>query len=160
MGRRCRHCMIVVKTPILGIDFFTECQGKSFIVDIAHMCLRDRDTFCAAHAKFRSTPVHSIMKPSWDIYHINNQCDTYTKLLTQFPELTETDMGQVTTLTKPLHIDTSNAVPVASSCRPLHGDKKTAIEMELRKWEAEGIIVRSNSEWASPIHSVKKSDGT
>ena len=41
----------------------------------------------------------------------------------------------------------------------MHGDKKAAIESELCKWEEEGIIVRCESEWASPIHAVKKADG-
>lgn len=94
MGRRCRHSMIIadVQHPILGTDFFTEGQGRSFVIDVAHKCLRDRDTFCAAQAQFRATPVHSIMKPSWDIHHINNHCDEYARLLAQFPEITETDL--------------------------------------------------------------------
>ena len=38
--------------------------------------------------------------------------------------------------------------------------QKIAIEQELRKWEAEGIIERCDSEWASPVHAVKKPDGS
>ena len=40
--------------------------------------------------------------------------------------------------------------------------KKNKIETEIRKWESEGIIERVNEPvlWASPIHSVKKKDGT
>ena len=38
--------------------------------------------------------------------------------------------------------------------------QKIAIEQELRKWEAEGIIERCDSEWASPVHAVHKPDGS
>ena len=69
-------------------------------------------------------------------------------------------MGRVPALAKPLYIDTGETVPVASPCRPLHGDKKKAIEAELLKWENEGIIERCKFEWASPIHAVKKPDGS
>ena len=102
--------------------------------------------------------MYSLTKLSGDLHHIaDNQ---YGELLSKYPEITQTDMGQVITLAKPLHIDTGDATPVASRCRPLYGEKKTAVEAELLKWEAEGIISRSDSEWASPIHSVKKPDGT
>ncbi len=92
--------------------------------------------------------------------NIDNSSAWFTKLLSAFPEIMETDLGKVTVMAKPLHIDTGNAVPVASRCRNLHGEKKTAIEAELQKWEKEGIIVRCESEWASPIHAVKKPDGS
>ena len=57
-----------------------------------------------------------------------------------------------------MYIDTGEAVPVASPCRPLHGDKKKAIEAELLKRENERRIERCESEWASQIHAVKKPD--
>ena len=69
-------------------------------------------------------------------------------------------MGKVTVLAKPLHFDTGEAIPVASRCRPLHGDKKPAVEAEILKWEAEGIIERCESEWASSVHAVMKPDGS
>ena len=162
MGRRCKHRMIVanVSQPILGTDFFSDGDGKDFVIDVAHRCLIDRETFCATHGQFRKSPVHSITKPSWEISNIDDTSARFTNLLSEFPEIMETDLGKVTVMAKPLHIDTGNAVPVASRCRNLHGEKKAAIEAELRKWEEEGIIVRCNSEWASPIHAVKKSDGS
>ena len=162
MGRRCKHCMIIanVTQPILGTDFFSEGDGKVFVIDLAHRCLIDRETFCTTHGHFRKSMVHSITKPVWYIQNIEDSSERFTKLLSQFPEIMETNLGKVTVMAKPLHIDTGNAVPVASRCRNLHGEKKIAIEAELRKWEKEGVIVRCDSEWASPIHAVKKPDGS
>ena len=162
MGRRCTHRMIIanVKQPILGTDFFSEGDGKAFVIDVAHRCLRDRDTFCISNGQLRKSAVHSIMKPRWDMYNIEDSPTRFHRLLLEYPDISETDMGKVSVMAKPLHIDTGNAVPVASRCRNLHGDKKVAVEAELLKWEKEGIIVRCESEWASPIHAVKKTDGT
>jgi len=62
----------------------------------------------------------------------------------------------------PLTIDTGSAKPVFSKARPLYGEKRAQVEAELTKWEAEGIIVRVDDDvqWASPLHAVKKKDGT
>ena len=162
MGRRCKHRMIVadVTQPILGTDFFSEGDGKVFMIDLAQRCLIDRETFCATHGQLRKSSVHSIVKPSWEVDNIEESTDKFTKLLSQYPSIMETDIGKVSVMAKPLHIDTGTAAPVASKCRNLHGEKKAAIEAELLKWEKEGVIVHCDSEWASPIHAVKKSDGT
>ena len=67
------------------------------------------------------------MKPSGDVHHISDNSANYIDLLAAFPSVTETNLGKVTALAKPLYIDTGEAVPVVSPCRPLHGDKKKAI---------------------------------
>ncbi len=74
MGRRCKHRMIVanVLQPILGTDFFSEGDGKVFVIDIAHHCLIDRDTFCTKHGQYRNSAIHSITKPSWQMNNIDN----------------------------------------------------------------------------------------
>jgi hypothetical protein len=162
MGRRCKHRMIVadVTRPILGIDFFSEGDGRAFIIDVAHNCLIDRETHCATRGTLTNCSIYSIMKPSWEMNNIVHTSNPYLQVLQKYPEITETNLCKVTVFAKPLHIDTGNAIPVASRCRNLHGDKKTAIEAELRKWEKEGIIERCESEWASPLHAVKKPDGS
>ncbi len=47
----------------------------------------------------------------------------------------------------------------AKVCR-LAPDKLRITEAELKKLEASGIIHRSNSAWASPLHMVPKKDGS
>ena len=44
--------------------------------------------------------------------------------------------------------------------RPLGGEKLEAAKKEFAALEREGIIRRSNSQWASPLHMVQKPDGT
>ena len=38
--------------------------------------------------------------------------------------------------------------------------KKTQVEEQLRQWERDRVIERWESSWASPIHAVKKSNGS
>ena len=134
MGRRCKHRMIVtnVSQPILGTDVFSEGDGEVFLIDVAHHCLIDREALCESQGQLKNSLVHSITKPSWDIGNIVNTSARFTNLLSEFPEIMETNLGKVTVMAKPLHIDTGNAIPVGSRCRNLHGEKKAAVESELR----------------------------
>jgi cleavage and polyadenylation specificity factor subunit 1 len=50
--------------------------------------------------------------------------------------------------------------PVTAKFRRLDPDKLQAAKTEFLKMEKEGIIRRSNSCWASPLHMVLKADGT
>jgi hypothetical protein len=57
------------------------------------------------------------------------------------------------------HIRTSGP-PIASCFRRLEGYKLEAARCEFEAMESEGIIERSTSPWASPLHLVPKKDGT
>ena len=133
---------------------------KVFVIYVAHRCVMDRGTMCSTNGFIRKTPVHSNVKPPGDVHDISDNSSKYIDFVAAFPRITETNLGKVTLLAKPLYIDTGEAVPVASPCRPLHGDEKKAMEAKLPKLENEGIIERCESEWASPIHSVEKLDGS
>ena len=64
------------------------------MIDAAHKCLRDRDTFCSTNGSIRKTPVHSIMKPSGDVHHISDNSANYIDLVAAFPRITETNLGK------------------------------------------------------------------
>ena len=85
--------------------------------------------------------------------------DCYEHLWSEFPEVVDPNLCSVVTMTTPLHISTEGP-PVFSPCRKLHGDKKTQVEAQLLQWETEKVIERCESDWASPIHAVKKTDGS
>ena len=72
------------------------------------------------------------MKPSGDVHHISDNSKNYIDFVAAFPRITETNIGESDCTGKAIVY--GEAVPVASPCRPLHGDKKKAIEAELLKW--------------------------
>jgi hypothetical protein len=82
------------------------------------------------------------------------------RLLAKYPSIIRSE-----TLTPtPTHgvehvIDTGGNCPVFAKVRRLAPDKLRIAEAEL-KLEASGIIRRSNSTWASPLHMVPKKDGS
>ena len=57
------------------------------------------------------------------------------------------------------HLKTTGP-PVSSRFRRLDGPKLAAAKAEFLQLEREGIVRRSSSPWASPLHMVLKSDGT
>jgi len=57
------------------------------------------------------------------------------------------------------HLQTSGP-PLASPFRRLDAEKLAAAKAEFAALEKDGIVRRSNSPWASPLHMVPKADGT
>ena len=57
------------------------------------------------------------------------------------------------------HIVTSGR-PITAKFRRLDNKKLAAAREEFQRLQKEGIIRRSNSDWASPLYMVKKSDGS
>ena len=132
--------------PILGLDFF-EKDGKNLVIDPFAKCISWKPY---PNPKSISTVEISIQSE-----------EKARKILKKFPNITSEHIGLAESLTLPLRIHTKGP-PVFSKCRPLFGEKRIQIENELRKWEKEGVIERvcNAVEWASPIHAVKKSDGS
>jgi len=57
-------------------------------------------------------------------------------------------------------IDTGDARPIAQRYRRLDPEKLAAAKKEFAELELQGIVERSDSPWASPLHMVQKADGT
>ena len=60
----------------------------------------------------------------------------------------------------PFVIDTGNARPIRQMPRPVPYHRKAEVDRQLDEMLEKGIIEPANSEWASPILLVPKSDGT
>ena len=58
------------------------------------------------------------------------------------------------------HIDTGNSPPIRLPYRRLPMVKKKSLEEEVDKMLQEGVIMPTNSPWASPVVMVTKKDGT
>ena len=82
------------------------------------------------------------------------------KLLKEFPGLTNSGNGSPHPKHGVQHVIETTGRPVFARHRRLDPDKLKTAKEEFRKLELAGIIRRSDSPWASPLHMVKKSDGT
>ena len=84
----------------------------------------------------------------------------YTQILRSFPEVLNASQ-QLPPVKHHVehHIDTEGHA-VAAKYRRLDPDRLEAARKDFAELEKQGIIRRSKSHWASPLHLVKKSDGT
>ena len=83
----------------------------------------------------------------------------FEALMLQFPDLFVQRFAQEVRHQVRHHIQT-NGPPVHARARRLDGKKLAAARAEFRCMEDMGIIRRSNSPWASPLHVVPKPDGS
>ena len=58
------------------------------------------------------------------------------------------------------HFLQTEGLPVTSRFRRLDADKLRAAKEIIAAWERDGIVQRSSSQWSSPLHLVKKKDGS
>ena len=86
--------------------------------------------------------------------------EVYKKILQEFPEV----LNEAKTL-PPVkhavvhHIETDGR-PVSAKYRRLDAAKLEAAKAEFAELERQGVVRRSDSNWASPLHMVRKSDGS
>lgn len=139
-----------VTEPILGADFFI---ANDLAIDMARRCLIDMSDLTAIPSKIAcQTPaVSGIHAPS-----IND----FDRIIDEFPEIlvprfrpTDTNKHGVE------HHIVTEGPPLHARARRLDAEKLAAAKAEFAKMEELGVIRRSNSPWASPLHMVRKSGG-
>ena len=138
-----------VSRPLLGADFL---RSNSLLVDLQGKRLVDAATF-------HSVPLSStrVFAPCLDA--ISSSTDQYNLLLAEFPDITTPNFVQSDPKHGMEHFITTKGPPVHARARRLPPDKLAAAKAEFDSMEAMGIIRRSSSPWASPLHMVPKASG-
>ena len=119
-------------------------------VDPSAACVRHSDgtVFPGSLSTSRSNVVLSAI-PS-DIQH----------LIEAFPEVCTTSKRMPPPATGVEHILLTEGPPVTSRFRRLDSDKLKEAKAIFAAWERDGVVRRSSSQWSSPLHMVKKKDGS
>ncbi|ROT72546.1 Gag-Pol polyprotein [Penaeus vannamei] len=137
-----------VPQPIIGADFFAH---YGLTVDLQCMTLIHQSG-ARTHAApaLVSTPL---------IYTVLPRTCAFKNILWEFPALTK----PINRATQPRHEVRYHIVthgpPAHSRCRPLAPDRCRSAKAEFDYMMQLGIIRPSSSQWAAPLHLVKKKDG-
>lgn len=138
-----------VQRPLLGADFLRQ---HNLLVDMRGQRLIEGETYASIPCSVYSTTFEELAP-------IDTNSNVFRKVLNDFPELLQpTFSSKELKHGVNLHIPT-NGQPVHSKARRLAPEKLATAKAEFDEMEKMGIIRRSNSQWASPLHMVKKSDG-
>ena len=110
-------------------------------------------------ATYHSVPLHSTKVSAPQLDAISSSTDQYDLLLAEFPDITTSNFVQSPTKHGIEHFITTKGPPVHARAHRLPPDKLAAVKSKFDNMEAMGIIRRSSSPWASPLHMVPKASG-
>lgn len=137
-----------IPKAIIGADFITH---YGIIVDLQRKKLTDPITNLSIHGEFEnSNTTISSIPPGHDFEKLLNRYVEITRPATEKPYK---EMGIFH------HIETVGA-PVTAKARQLNPVAYKQAKAEFNRLIEEGIIEPSKSPWATPLHIVKKADGS
>ena len=139
-----------VDRPILGADFLAEFD---LLVDASNRQVLER-----ASMKPLSSPVMSTADPA--VASVFKLAPDVASLLKEFPAAWEPRQPGQLPAHKVEHVIETEGQPLFARARRLDQAKLESAKAEFRKMEEAGIIRRSDSPWASPLHMVPKPDGS
>ena len=138
-----------VPAAILGADFL---RSHKLLVDLGNRCLIDTRDYAVL-------PCTSVAHHHQRVSVVDTPPCQYKQLLLDRPALiTPTFRAETPAHGVQLHIPTTGP-PVYAPARRLAPEKLEAAKKEFQLMEELGIIRRSESAWASPLHIVPKKDG-
>ena len=133
--------------PILGASFFT---NEGLLIDLQNQRLVSDSGARFPAVASRQHGINGLRLPTSGPYEV---------LLESFPSLlTPNYTGEVRH--KVQHYIQTTGRPLHARPRRLEGEKLRIAKEEFLKMEALGIVRRSDSPWASPLHVVPKADGS
>eukprot|EP00731_Ephydatia_muelleri_P033543 Em0032g5a len=133
-----------VSRPLLEADFL---RANSLLVDLKGRRLVDAETY------------HSVPSEQLGLRHLHLntvKSNQYNTLLSRFPEITMPVFTQAAIKHTVEHFISTKGPPVHARPRCHCPDKLVAAKAEFANMEAMGLIRRSSSPWASPLHMVPK----
>lgn len=136
-----------VSQPIIGADFLAH---HGILPDLKNRRLVDGRTLLTTKAWLTKGKQATVST-------INEECKVKA-LLRKYVEITRPTALQKTVHDVKHHIITKGQ-PVAERPRRLAPEKYAAAKREFETMMAQGICSPSSSQWASPLHLVRKSDG-
>lgn len=145
-----RFRLAAVDRPILGADFLA---ANSLLVDVARRQLLDYNTLEPLPAT--QTPVTSTLRAA-----LLTVPGEFQSLLSEFPEVFGSSFNSGKQKHGVQHHIVTSGPPVFSKARRLDPEKLEIARQEFQAMEDAGIIRRSNSPWASPLHMVPKPNGS
>ncbi len=144
-----RFVIADVTQPLLGADFLC---ANDLMVDVKGQRLVDTTTFS-------SLPLSLTPSLASGIHNITAK-DEFSELLTEFPAILTPTFSNPTAKHGVEHFIPTKGPPIHAHARRLPPEKLAIAREEFRAMEEMGIIRRSNSQWASPLHMVPKQNGS
>ncbi|XP_056128342.1 uncharacterized protein LOC130106298 [Rhinichthys klamathensis goyatoka] len=141
--------MAAVSTSLLGADFL--CAYR-LLVDVTNCRLIDALSFASYPCTLGGTGALCLSNT------LTNG-DLYQRLLAEFPDITTPTFSSAVAKHGVEHYITTVGPPVYARARRLDPAKLAIAREEFATMEHLGIVRRSNSPWASPLHMVTKADG-
>jgi hypothetical protein len=142
--------LAAVESPLLGADFL---KHHKLLVNMAGKCLMDAVTLQPLGNS--GSPVGGGM-----LAVLKATPPQLRSLISEFPEVVNVPGSLPPVKHTVQHAIVTTGRPVTSKFRRLDAGKLAAAKAEFLQLEKEGIVSRSSSSWASPLHMVPKKDGT
>ena len=152
LGKHCYTARLIkadVKRPLLGSDFL---RHHNLLVDVRGQRLIEADTYSSVTCHVTST------RPD-ELALIDSGCNQFRRVLTEFPAILQPTFSCSSVPHGVKHYITTSGPPVHARARRLSPDKLAVAKEEFHDMERMGIIRKSNSPWASPLHLVPKPHG-
>ena len=152
---RCEVIVAEVTQPLLGADFLFR---HGFLLDMRSASLVDSKNFSSLPCRLQQTS-YAHVNPHVNRVLPSEENTKFRDLLQSLPELTTPNFHMKTpSHSVSLSIPTSGP-PVFAKQRRLSPEKLLIAKKEFKVMEDLGIIRKSHSPWASPLHMVPKQGG-
>jgi len=139
-----------VSCPILGGDFLS---AHKLLVDLDGGCLRSKTGGKIFTGQLSASPTISAAA-------LRKVPESVAQLLQRHPGVVNSSKLLPPVKHSAQHHLITKGQPVCHRFRRLDGDKLRDAKQIFAEWERSGIVRRSSSNWSSPLHMVRKKDGS